>query len=215
MDLIGGYSDSDTSEEENEPEIKAEAVKTKPKVKLPPPDLTTASTKADEVKKVIYLSQDSVFVSNYDREEQAARKILEQHVTLSDNQAGKFEKERDGKKICWNFRKGRCYKGHNCPLFHDGDLKATAVAEKNVDQHVRVTNRGPSDNDMKRILASDHVDDEPGQVARKKKRHGLTDKLAPVKGAMKNLENLDRAQNPHRYTPQKLPENAVIKQFPR
>ena len=63
--------------------------------------------------------------------------ILEQHVTLSDNQAGKFEKERDGKKICWNFRKGRCYKGHNCPLFHDGDLKATAVAEKNIDQHVR------------------------------------------------------------------------------
>ena len=57
MDLIGGYSDSDTSEEENEPEIKAEPVKTKPKVKLPPPDLTTASTKADEVKKVIYLSQ--------------------------------------------------------------------------------------------------------------------------------------------------------------
>ena len=68
---------------------------------------------------------------------------------------------------------------------------------------------------MKRILASDHVDDEPGEIARKKKRHGLTDKLAPVKGAMKNLENLDRARNPHRYTPQKLPENAVIKQFPR
>ena len=58
MDLIGGYSDSESSDEEIEAEIKAEPVKKlKPKIKLPPPDLSTASTKADEVKKVIYLSQ--------------------------------------------------------------------------------------------------------------------------------------------------------------
>lgn len=58
MDLIGAYSDSDSEEEQpelepEEPEVK----KVKPKVKLPPPDLTTASTRADEVKKVIYRSQ--------------------------------------------------------------------------------------------------------------------------------------------------------------
>ena len=80
---------------------------------------------------------------------------------------------------------------------------------------LRIANRGPSDSDMKRLLAADHADDEPGQIARKKKRHGLTDKLAPVKGAMKNLEELDRKQNPHRCIPQKLPDNAVIKQFPK
>ena len=55
--------------------------------------------------------QDSVFVSQYEREEEAAKKILEQHVNLTDTSAQKFQREKDGKKICWNFRKGRCYKG--------------------------------------------------------------------------------------------------------
>ena len=58
MDLIGAYSDSDSEEEQ--PEVEAEepeVQKVKPKVRLPPPDLSTASTRADEVKKVIYRSQ--------------------------------------------------------------------------------------------------------------------------------------------------------------
>ena len=50
-------------------------------------------------------------MSKYDREEESVKKVLEQHVALSDVTVNKFEKERDGKKICWNFRKGRCYKG--------------------------------------------------------------------------------------------------------
>ena len=80
--------------------------------------------------------------------------VLEQHVTLSDTQAKMFEREKDGKKICWNFRKGRCYKGHNCPLFHDGDLKKMKADETSRTQ-IRMANRGPSDRDIQRMQAQD------------------------------------------------------------
>ena len=60
MDLLGNYSESSSDEEpevipEPEPEIK------KPKVKLPPPDLTTASMKADDEKQFIYRSKVKIF----------------------------------------------------------------------------------------------------------------------------------------------------------
>lgn len=31
-------------------------------------------------------------------------------------------KTKNGKKICWNFRKGRCRFGSNCTFAHDSDL---------------------------------------------------------------------------------------------
>jgi len=85
------------------------------------------------------------------------KKVLEQHVTLSDTQVNKFEKERDGKKICWNYRKGRCYKGHNCPMFHDGDIAATpkTAAQSSEGPNFRNASRGPTDADIKHMIASD------------------------------------------------------------
>lgn len=82
---------------------------------------------------------------------------MEQHVTLSDTSANKFEKERDGKKICWNYRKGRCYKGHNCPMFHDGDiaLGPRSAAQSSDGPNFRNASRGPSDADITKMLAAD------------------------------------------------------------
>lgn len=151
MDLLCDYTDSSSSSDEEE-EVKEEVKK--PKVWLPPPDLATASMKADDEKNVIYRSKDSVFRSQYEREQEEAQRVLEQHVAMSDNQARLFEREKDGKKICWNFRKGRCYKGHNCPLFHDGDLKKVKADESSRTQ-IRLANRGPSDRDLAQMEAHD------------------------------------------------------------
>ena len=153
MDLLCDYTDSSSSEDEEVPEEEEEPAP-KPKVWLPPPDLATASMKADDEKDVIYRSRDSVFRSQYEREKEQAQAVLEQHVVMSDNQAKLFEREKDGKKICWNFRKGRCYKGHNCPLFHDGDLKKVKADESSRTQ-IRMANRGPSDRDLAQMEAHD------------------------------------------------------------
>ena len=40
-----------------------------------------------------------------------------------------------GKRICWNYRKGRCRFGHNCKYAHDSDIQKTQEqldAEKDV-----------------------------------------------------------------------------------
>ena len=56
MDLLGNYSES-SSEEDEEPEPEKLPEKPKPRVRLPPPDLTTAAMKADDEKEFIYRSQ--------------------------------------------------------------------------------------------------------------------------------------------------------------
>ena len=38
----------------------------------------------------------------------------------------------NGKKICWNYRKGRCRFGHNCTFAHDSDIQQTV--DKSVSQ---------------------------------------------------------------------------------
>merc|ERR1719427_178769 len=135
----------------------------------------------------------------------------EKHVILTDTTAQKFEREKDGKKICWNFRKGRCYKGHNCALYHDGDLKVTRKELTGDERpNYRNASRGPSDNDIKRMLEKDIEDDgDPGSKAIRKRKHGLTNSLAPVKGAMRKLEEQDMKSNPHRYSAPSLPKNAI------
>ena len=82
-------------------------------------------------------------------------------------------------------------------------------------------------------------DGDPSSKAMRKRRHGLTNSLAPSKGtlmtfffrkfvnfqafqfnktnllgAMKNLQKIDEEKNPHRYTAPSLPKNAKFKEFP-
>lgn len=39
----------------------------------------------------------------------------------------------NGKKICWNFRKGKCRFGHNCQYAHDSDILITKKASEITD----------------------------------------------------------------------------------
>lgn len=75
----------------------------------------------------------------------------------------------NGKKICWNYRKGRCRFGHNCVYAHDSDLQ------------------------------KDGEEVVPGQVVlnkkvekQKRKRPGLTQGLVPGKKVMKEYTRLKK-----------------------
>jgi hypothetical protein len=48
----------------------------------------------------------------------------------------------------------------------------------------------------------------------KKRRHGVTNSIVPVKGAMKKLEDQDQRINPQRYSAPALPKNAKVQHFP-
>ena len=62
----------------------------------------------------------SLFTNPYREAEDAAKDTLEKHVKF----APKLEdvREINGRKICWNYRKGRCRFGSNCVFAHDSEL---------------------------------------------------------------------------------------------
>ncbi|EGI67365.1 hypothetical protein G5I_04008 [Acromyrmex echinatior] len=118
-------SDGEDEEEENNKEENnrdngghvriTETTASKEKLPLPTPDFNSAST----------LLRTSVFLNPFVEAERAKSAILEKHVkmtpTLDDT------KMINGRKICWNYRKGRCRFGHNCTFAHDSDLHRSAA----------------------------------------------------------------------------------------
>lgn len=62
----------------------------------------------------------SVFYNPFKKDQEAKNSLLERHVKLSTNP--KDVLEINGKKICWNYRKGRCKFGHKCKYIHDSDI---------------------------------------------------------------------------------------------
>lgn len=128
--------------------------------KLPRPEFGIAG--ATSVK-------NSVFSNPFVEAENAKKAILEKHVKMTPT---KDEvKMINGKKICWNFRKGRCRFGHNCKFAHDSDLqRENSDLVPLPDQTVT---------DVETELENDNT-----KVVRKK-RPGLTQGLVPGKKVMK------------------------------
>lgn len=90
----------------------------------------------------------------------------------------------NGKRICWNYRKGRCRFGHKCKFAHDSDLHRSDVADDNMPEQLILAQHTPGGG------ASDHLDplvkvDEDDVVRKKKKRPGLGDSIVPGKKVMK------------------------------
>lgn len=114
--------------------------------------------------------------------EKAKSAILEKHVkmtpTLDDT------KMINGKKICWNYRKGRCRFGHNCTFAHDSDLHRSAIdlesartPHETLICQTQYNGQGNFD--------EEEVDQENNQMQKRKKRPGLTQNLIPGKKVMK------------------------------
>ena len=73
----------------------------------------------------------SVFNNPFRAKEDRKKAVLEQHVEMTTKQEDQTRKIGD-KKICWNFRKGRCRFGHKCTFAHDSDVASSlaSAAEK-------------------------------------------------------------------------------------
>lgn len=128
----------------------------------------------------------SVFTNPFVEAEKAKSAILEKHVkmtpTLDDT------KMINGRKICWNYRKGRCRFGHNCTFAHDSDLhrsvaelEASRSPEETLICQTRYAGQTPISNDEEQ-----EVDQENNELRQKrKKRPGLAQNLVPGKKVLK------------------------------
>lgn len=128
---------------------------------------------------------------------------LEKHVKMVDNGAAITI---NGKKVCWNYRKGRCRFGHNCKYAHDSDLqKSTAqlAAENQIQETVvcQSDNTGPKRKHNARSLETNGniSDDELSTTMgnNKKKRPGLSQRLQPGKKVIKQYQKLKNNHNHH------------------
>nr|XP_022917500.1 uncharacterized protein LOC111426884 [Onthophagus taurus]XP_022917501.1 uncharacterized protein LOC111426884 [Onthophagus taurus] len=128
----------------------------------------------------------SVFKNPFVEAENAEKAILEKHVKMV--VASESRDFLNGKKVCWNYRKGRCRFGHNCKYAHDSDLQKTKQqldAENKVQE--TVVCQSPSAQPTNRDLQ--HINLESIGQIQKRKRPGLSQGLVPGKKVMKNYFN--------------------------
>lgn len=124
----------------------------------------------------------SVFKNPFVEAENAKQAILEKHVKMVNaNDNSQFL---NGKKICWNYRKGRCRFGHNCKYAHDSDLqksKEQLDAENQLQETVLCQSQPlaqPTVHEINQIVQDNN--------AQKRKRPGLSQGLVPGKKVMKS-----------------------------
>ena len=73
------------------------------------------------------VSDSSVFSNPFKAKEDRKKALLERHVEMTSKQED--SKTLRGKKICWNFRKGRCRFGSKCTFAHDNDVAMSKADE--------------------------------------------------------------------------------------
>lgn len=131
-------------------------------------------------------SSTSVFSNPFIEAENAKKAILEKHVkmvpTKEDTQVI------NGKKICWNYRKGRCRFGHKCTFAHDSDLQKSS---QELEDELKIQTT---------VICQNNVQegDTHNTIKNKKKRPGLTQGLVPGKKVMKQFHNQDKSWTTHK-----------------
>ena len=125
----------------------------------------------------------SVFTNPFAEAEKAKSAILEKHVkmtpTLDDT------KMINGRKICWNYRKGRCRFGHNCTFAHDSDLHRSATELEAIRTPQETIICQTQYNGQVAVNDEEEVDQENNQTHKRKKRPGLSQTLVPGKKVLK------------------------------
>jgi len=160
---------------------------------LPKPSFMQETEKISGV-----IFDNSVFSNPFRAREDKKVAILEHHVGVTNRQeaANMF----NGKKVCYNFRKGRCRHGHRCKFAHDNDVRkevsdslysakydeAAQISNDKVETDTRPhLNLAPTTEDVDLLIPQDPDPEAAVISSGKKKRPGLSDKLVPSKKAMK------------------------------
>lgn len=146
--------------------------------KLTKPKLPTPNFRLDANEN---MSQNSVFKNPFSEAETSKEAALQKHVKMVENKDNVITI--NGKKICWNYRKGRCRFGHNCKFAHDSDIELTKEQLDNKYFNQNNTIRAKPVDQIPTLL--DDREDDSSPSKKKPKRPGLTQGLVPGKKVMK------------------------------
>ncbi|KAF2365077.1 Zinc finger CCCH-type [Trinorchestia longiramus] len=134
----------------------------------------------------------SVFYNPFHQEQEAKKSMLEKHVKLTDNP--KDVVEINGKKICYNYRKGRCKFGHKCKYAHDSDLSSDAIKVNALpSQSNGDTNNSALYNSVSKFNENRVSEEED---AGRKRKPGLSEGLKPNKRSRQNYTAQQQKETP-------------------
>ncbi|KAK8385580.1 hypothetical protein O3P69_016388 [Scylla paramamosain] len=139
-------------------------------------------------------SSASVFFNPFHKAQEDKKTVLEKHVKMTENP--KDVLEINGKKICWNYRKGRCKFGHNCKYAHDSDISKPSEpkeAQSNLNSTTTATALY-GDTAASQVSVTESVIDELS--AKKKKRPGLSEGIVPSKKVQKIYRKQQAKETP-------------------
>ena len=140
----------------------------------------------------------SVFYNPFQKAQEDKKLLLEKHVKMTDNP--KDVLEINGKKICWNYRKGRCKFGHNCKYAHDSDIIQQVEQSPDSKEHQSPTVANPLSGWSYGDLATYHtIESEPvtdDSEVKRKKRPGLSEGLVPNKKVLKMYQKQQAKEAP-------------------
>ena len=182
LGLLGAYNSSSSSSEGEEDAQPP----TQPLPKLANPFLASARdalrpsymVATEDVPKAKTTAPSSVFSNPFKAKEDHKKAILERHVEMTTKQED--QRTISGKKVCWNFRKGRCRFGSKCTFAHDNDV-SSAKPSKDESSETSSQHQQPTPS-----TATTKEPDSSAVISNnKRKRPGLGDSLTPGKKAMK------------------------------
>uniref|UniRef100_D3TQJ4 Radiation-resistant n=1 Tax=Glossina morsitans morsitans TaxID=37546 RepID=D3TQJ4_GLOMM len=157
----------------------------------------TAKTKllpsaSDLLKSSSCRTQGEVFTNKFLEAERAGIDKLQKHVKMVESEDHITQK--NGRKICWNNRRGRCRFGSKCKYAHESDLI--------VDESER---RKPASSSPKNAVNAiskpacsiimPEESNECGGKSKTRKRPGLSDSTESCKRIMKNYTYIKQQQN--------------------
>ncbi|XP_020814588.1 uncharacterized protein LOC110188981 [Drosophila serrata] len=178
MSLVADYSDSDSSESDEESSSEScasEEAQPSPPAEKPPQKLPSASQVLAPG-----AGKGDVFSNPFLEAELHKTASLERHVKMVSNDT--HLQLKNGRKICWNFRRGRCRFGTSCQYAHDSDLSVDEAEAAN----------GPDTS-----VAAESVREAVATgITTKRKRPGLGDALEPGKRVMKSYKQQNNPNNP-------------------
>ncbi|XP_064094704.1 uncharacterized protein LOC135207010 [Macrobrachium nipponense] len=142
----------------------------------------------------------SVFYNPFQKAQEDKKLLLEKHVKMTENP--KDVVEINGKKICWNYRKGRCKFGHNCKYAHDSDVIQQADPSlESKDRQTSAMTSSPSGwsyGELANYTAESESVTEESDLKRKK-RPGLSTGLVPNKKVLKMYRKQQAKESPWKF----------------
>ncbi|TMW42576.1 hypothetical protein DOY81_012346 [Sarcophaga bullata] len=118
---------------------------------------------------------------------------LQKHVKMVESEDHLVQK--NGRKICWNNRKGRCRFGNKCKYAHDSDL----VTEQPTDTSARSQQLNIQNSFPNKTITLEHLESVPTTISddkvKNRKRPGLGDNIVPGKRVLKSYQNTKKSSS--------------------